>query len=244
MFHILLFHQEFKRVCHHLTKEQVADALNKNNLKHKLIGIKWNQWISKIGCFASEYLNRLSTCLYAFPVVNWKFFHAFPDPVNPIAYYSVKTFQIVHWHAPSPQIQEWFSQADEEKNVIKSAFIGSVPGWCCFQGIWRLWGLAGMRSKLLFFYSIWFEWFIHRASVWSTFLQLNYNEFCNLMNSRSRKKKEEEKKEEEEKSMEEEATSWTKRVFLILVFQMFCDTSFHICTYLQTDCAFRKNDQL
>ena len=35
-----------------------------------------------------------------------------------------------------------------------------------------------------------------------------------------------------------------KRVFLILVFQMFCDTSFHICTYLQTDCAFRKNDQL
>ena len=150
MFHILLFHQEFKRVCHHLTKEQVADALNKNKLKHKLIGIKWNQWISKIGCFASEYLNRLSTCLYAFPVVNWKFFHAFPDPVNPVAYYSVKTFQIVHWHAPSPQIQEWFSQADEEKNVIKSAFIGSVPGWCCFQGIWRVWGLAGMRSKLLF----------------------------------------------------------------------------------------------
>jgi len=37
--------------------------------------------------------------------------------------------------------------------------------------------------------------------------QLNYNEFCNLMNSRSRKKKEEEKKEEEEKSMEEETTS-------------------------------------
>ena len=212
MFHTLFFHQEFKRVCHHLTKEQVADALNKNKLKHKLIGIKWNQWISKIGCFASEYLNRLSTCLYAFPVVNWKFFHAFPDPVNPVAYYSVKTFQIVHWHAPSPQLQEWFSKADGEKNVIKSAFIGSVPGWCCFQGIWRLWGLAGMRSKLLFFYSIWFEWVIHRASVWSTFLQLNYNEFCNLMNSRSRKK-EEEKKEEEEKSMEEEATSWTKWSF-------------------------------
>ena len=153
MFHILLFHQEFKRVCHHLTKEQVADALNKNKLKHKLIGIKWNQWISKIGCFASEYLNRLSTCLYAFPVVNWKFFHAFPDPVNPVAYYSVKTFQIVHWHAPSPQIQERFSQADEEKNVIKSAFIGSVQGWCCFQGIWRLWGLAGMRSKLPFLFT-------------------------------------------------------------------------------------------
>jgi len=41
--------------------------------------------------------------------------------------------------------------------------------------------------------------------------QLNYNEFCNLMNSRSRKKEEEEKKEEkkekEEKSMEEEAKS-------------------------------------
>ena len=142
MFHILLFHQEFKRVCHHLTKEQVADALNKN----KLIGIKGNQLISKIGCFESEYLNRLSTCLYAFPVVNWKFFHAFPDP----AYYSVKTFQIVHWHAPSPQIQEWFSKADKEKNVIKSASIGSVPGWCCFQGIWRLWWLAGMRSKLFF----------------------------------------------------------------------------------------------
>ena len=153
MFHILLFHQEFKRVCHHLTKEQVADALNKNKLKHKLIGIKWNQWISKIGCFASEYLNRLSTCLYAFPVVNWKFFHAFPDSVNPVAYYSVKTFQIVHWHAPSPQIQEWFSQADEEKNVIKSALIGSVPGWCCFQGIWRVWGLAGMRSKLPFLFT-------------------------------------------------------------------------------------------
>ena len=32
--------------------------------------------------------------------------------------------------------------------------------------------------------------------------------------------------------------------FLILVFQMFCDTSFHMCTYLQTDCAFRKNYQL
>ena len=39
MFHILLFHQEFKRVCHHLTKEQVADALNNNKLKHKLIKI-------------------------------------------------------------------------------------------------------------------------------------------------------------------------------------------------------------
>ena len=90
MFHILLFHQEFKRVCHHLTKEQVADALNKNKLKHKLIGIKWNQLISKIGCFESEYLNRLSTCLYALPVVNWKFFHALPDSVNPVAYYTVK----------------------------------------------------------------------------------------------------------------------------------------------------------
>ena len=72
-------------------------------------------------------------------------------------------------------------------------------------------------QSFFFIYSIWFEWFIHRGSVWSTFLQLNYNEFCNLMNSRSRKKeeekKEEEKKEEEEKSMEEEATSWTKKEF-------------------------------
>ena len=33
-------------------------------------------------------------------------------------------------------------------------------------------------------------------------LQLNYNEFCNLMNSRSRRK-EEEKKEEEEGGKEE-----------------------------------------
>ena len=100
------------------------------------------------------------------------------------------------------------------------------------------------------------RWYAVKASPFFTQFDLNdlsivplcdhhfyYNEFCNLMNIRSRKK-EEEKKEEEEKSMEEEATSWTKRVFLILVFQMFCDTSFHICTYLQTDCAFRKNDQL
>ena len=95
-----------------------------------------------------------------------------------------------------------------------------------------------------FIYSIWFEWFIHRASVWSTFLQLNYNEFCNLMNSRSRKK-EEEKKEEEEKSMEEEATSWTKKSFsdsgLSDVLRHILS---YICTYLQTDCAFRKNYQL
>ena len=95
-----------------------------------------------------------------------------------------------------------------------------------------------------FIYSIWFEWFIHRASVWSSFLQLNYNEFCNLMNSRSRKK-EEEKKEEEEKSMEEEDTSWTKWSFsesgLSDVLRHILS---YICTYLQTDCVFHKNYQL
>ena len=244
MFHILLFHQEFKRVCHHLTKEQVADALNKNKLKHKLIGIKWNQWISKIGCFASEYLNRLSTSLYAFPVVNWKFFHAFPDPVNPVAYYSVKTFQIVHWHAPSPQIQEWVSEADEEKNVIKSALIGSVPGWCCFQGIWRLWGLAGMRSKLPFLFTQFdlndlyivplcdqhfYSWTTTSSATWWT-----------AGAGRRRRRRRRRRRSPWRRRLQVEQ----KRVFLILVFQMFCDTSFHICTYLQTDCAFRKNYQL
>ena len=34
-------------------------------------------------------------------------------------------------------------------------------------------------------------------------LQLNYSEFCNLMNSRSRRKEEEQKKEEEKEEEEE-----------------------------------------
>ena len=40
-------------------------------------------------------------------------------------------------------------------------------------------------------------------------LQLNYNEFCNLMNSRGRRKEEEKKEEEEkeERGKEEEGTT-------------------------------------
>ena len=44
---------------------------------------------------------------------------------------------------------------------------------------------------------------------WNQFLlQLNYNEFCNLMNSRGRKKEEEQKEEErrEEEEREKEGT--------------------------------------
>ena len=241
MFHILLFHQEFKRVCHHLTKEQVADALNKN----KLIGIKWNQLISKIGCFESEYLNRLSTCLYALPVVNWKFFHALPDSVNPVAYYTVKKHFKLFTDMLLPPKYRNGSHKQMKKKRYKISIHWFSSRLMLFSRHLTPLGTRRYAVKASFFiYSIWFEWFIHRASVWSSFWQLNYNEFCNLMNSRSRKKKEEEKKEEEEKSMEEETTSWTKRVFLILVFQMFCDTSFHMCTYLQTDCAFHKNYQL
>ena len=131
-----------------------------------------------------------------------------------------------------------------------SIFILSFPGWCRFQGVWRIWRLSGANNSpfdqatrlnsilvmakergvnfgrglvfLLIFYlqtppllsSIWSTtkvWdfisapclLILELNPWAFCLQLNYNEFCNLMNSRSRRKEEEEKIEEERRNQEE-----------------------------------------